>query len=57
MIDLYHRKNEVSIDLAGDYALGIEITYSGIMYAEVEIPNGWIFSANNEKIFLFKISI
>ena len=51
MIKLYHRKNEIAIDLSGiPNPASIEIYYTGKMYAESQLPNEWFLMSNENKI-------
>ena len=51
MISLFHRKNEISIDLSGvENPAGIEIYYNGKMYAESQLPDDWQLLSNKNKI-------
>lgn len=54
MISLFHRKNEISIDLSGvENPAGIEIYYNGKMYAESQLPDDWQLLSNKNKIVCF----
>jgi carbon monoxide dehydrogenase subunit G len=56
LINLYHRKNEIAIDLTGvQNVAGIEIYYNGKMYAESQLPDDWILSSNASKIVCFSL--
>ena len=51
MIKLYHRKNELAIDLSGvSNPTAIEIYYTGKMYAESQLPDDWFLMSNQNKI-------
>lgn len=51
MIKLYHRKNEISIDLTGvQNVASIDFYYKGKMYGESQLPNDWILMANKNKV-------
>ena len=51
MINLYHRKNELAIDLSSiDNPRAISIAFSGVMYGESQLPNDWILMQGNNKI-------
>ena len=51
MINLYHRKNELAIDLSTiDNPRAISIAFSGVMYGESQLPNDWILMQGNNKI-------
>ena len=57
MINLYHRKNEIAIDLSGiAHPKAIDIIYSGRMQGESMLPEDWILSANNEHIICLSMS-
>ena len=54
MVNLFHRKNEIAIDLSGvGNPASIEIHYNGKMYAESQLPDDWQFLANKNKIVCF----
>ena len=51
MINLYHRKNEIAIDLSGvSNPTAIEIYYEGKMYAESQLPDDWFLMSNQNQI-------
>ena len=51
MINLYHRKNELAIDLSTiDNPRAISIAFSGVMYGESQLPNDRILMQGNNKI-------
>ena len=51
MITLYHRKNEIAIDLSDlENIASITIHYTGKIYGESQLSNDWILMANNNKI-------
>ena len=51
MIKLYHKKNEVNIDLSGiGIVRAIDISYSGKIFAESQLPDSWQLIANSNRI-------
>ena len=51
MINLYHRKNEIAIDLKGvQNPAYIEFYYTGKMYGESQLPNDWLLMSNKNKV-------
>lgn len=51
MATLYHRKNEIAIDLTGiQNAASIDIHYSGKMYGESQLPDDWQLMSNKNRI-------
>ena len=51
MIKLYHRKNEISIDLVGvQNPAAIELYYNGAMRGESQLPDGWHLASNQNHI-------
>ena len=56
MVNLFHRKNEIAIDLSGvQNASGIEIYYNGKMYAESQLPDDWQLFSGKHKIVCFSL--
>ena len=57
MVKLYHRRNEIAIDLSGIVQpKAIDIIYSGRMQGESMLPDDWIFSANDKRILCLSLS-
>lgn len=57
MAKLYHRKNEIAIDLSGiQNPRAIDIIYSGRMQGRSMLPDDWMFSANNRRIMCLCLS-
>ena len=57
MINLFHRKNEIAIDLSGIVnPRAIDISYKGIMQAESMLPSGWTLSSNKNKILCLSVT-
>ena len=56
MVKLYHRKNEIAIDL-GDIqnVAAIDIHYSGKMYGESQLPDDWQLMSNKNRIICFSL--
>tara|TARA_R100001594_G_scaffold25089_2_gene49120 strand:+ start:5677 stop:6456 length:780 start_codon:yes stop_codon:yes gene_type:complete len=51
MAKLYHRKNEIAIDLSGiQNPAAIEFYYTGKMYAESQLPDDWFLMCNENRI-------
>ena len=51
MIKLYHRKNEIAIDLTGvENPAVISFSYTGKMYAESQLPSDWFVASNQNKV-------
>ena len=56
MIKLYHRKNEIAIDLSKVLNVAaIDIYYTGKMYGESQLPDDWSFVANKKRIMCFTL--
>lgn len=56
MVKLYHRKNEIAIDLSGiQNPAAIEFYYTGKMYGESQLPNDWLLSSNQNKIICISL--
>ena len=57
MVNLYHRKHEIAIDLTGiERPKTIQIAYSGKMQAESMLADDWIIFCNDTKIICFSLS-
>jgi hypothetical protein len=57
MVNLYHRKNEIAIDLTGVVnPRAIDISYKGIMQAESMLPSSWTLSSNKNRILCLSFS-
>ena len=57
MINLFHRKNEIAIDLTGVVnPRVIDISYKGIMQAESMLPSGWTLTSNKNRILCLSLS-
>ena len=51
MVNLYHRKNEIAIDLADVQNVeSIDLYYSGKIYGESQLPDDWQLLSNNNRI-------
>ena len=56
MIKLYHRKNEIAIDLSGvSKPRAIEFYYTGKMYGESQLPDDWILFSNQSKVMCISL--
>ena len=56
MVNLYHRKNEIAIDLADvQNVASIDLYYSGKMYGESQLPNDWQLMSNNNRIICLSL--
>ena len=56
MIKLYHRKNEIAIDLGGVQNVGaIDIYYTGKMYGESQLPSDWQLMSNRNRILCISL--
>ena len=57
MINLFHRKNEIAIDLTGVVnPRVIDISYKGIMQAESMLPSRWTLTSNKNRILCLSLS-
>ena len=57
MIKLYHRKNEIAVDLSGvNNPRAITIVYVGKFHGESMLPDDWQFFANRSKITCLSFS-
>ena len=56
MIKLYHRKNEIAIDLGGvQNVAAIDIYYTGKMYGESQLPSDWQLVSNRNRILCISL--
>ena len=56
MIKLYHRKNEIAIDLSGiQNPAAIEFHYTGKMYAESQLPDDWLLTSSRNKVICLSL--
>ena len=51
MINLYHRKDEIAIDLSNfNNIKSIIFTYKGVLHGESQLPDDWILMSNKNKV-------